>query len=301
MQGNTTPDDGPLAPATARRRAWIRRFVFWWVVGMMSDAMLMFVGVDKLHIDPDPTWTIVVALFVVPWSLAAALTWRAKRRGTLEEPDAWPRWALVGLVMFTLWATIYLLVSRLPDPSRVHYFSTELESNMLLRPAYALLYVLLYPIFVLPFFSVRDPAVMRRLVISYLVMIVFCSVVFVAFPVGVERPPMPAQDDLGTWVLSMVWATDVSWNCMPSEHCMAAMLAALACWESDKRVGAFAFLATLCIGLSTLFTKQHYLVDVFVGFALALVLHASVRLSVWRNLDVLPNGSSDVLERIFGR
>lgn len=276
--------------------------VFWWIVGMMANAMLMFVGVDKLHIDPDPVWTIVVALFAIPWSLGAAMTWRAKRRGTLQEPDLWPHWALVGLVMFTLWATIYLLVSRIPDPSRVHYLPTTfVESSMLLRPAYALLYVLLYPIFVLPFFVVRDPLVMRRLVTSYLVMFVVCSLFFVAVPVGVERPPLPTDDDLGTWVLAQIWATDVSWNCMPSEHCMAAMLAALACWESDKRVGAFAFLATFCIGLSTLFTKQHYLVDVVVGFALALALHASMRMRSWEKLEVLPQRPAQVLDRILGR
>jgi len=301
MTARTAQDDGLLAPATARRRAGIRRLGFGGGGGMMVDAMAMFVAVDKLHADPDPALTIVIALFVLPWSLGAVMTWRASRNGTLSEPETWPKWALVGLVMFTLWATIYLLVSKVPDPSRVLYLPTTFESRMMLRPAYSLLYVLLYPIFVLPFFVVRDPAVMRRLVTAYLVMFVVCSTFFVVLPVGVERPPLPLEDNLGTWVLGKVWDTDVSWNCMPSEHCMAAMIAALACWESDKRVGAFAFFATFCIGLSTLFTKQHYVVDVIVGFSLGLALHASLRMRFWQGLSLWPQRQAEVLDRIFGR
>ncbi|HEY3444976.1 MAG TPA: phosphatase PAP2 family protein [Myxococcales bacterium] len=274
--------------------------LFWWIAGMMGSAELLFVGVDKFQIDPDPVLCIVMALFVLPLSLGAVMTLRAKRRGTLEEPDAWPRFAIAGAVMTSLWAIIYFLVSRLPDPGRVTYLSTALEDHISLRPAYSLLYVLLYPIFALPYLVVRDPAVMRRLITADVVMIAVCSVFFVAVPVGVLRPPLPVTDDLGTWVLTQVWSSDVSWNCMPSEHCMAAMIAALACWESDKRVGAFAFLATFCIGLSTLFTKQHYLVDVVVGFALAIGLHAALRWS--RSVDTEPTaGSSGVLDRLFDR
>jgi len=255
------------------------------LVGLVSgyfggwlDRILVLLA-DAIYAFPSLLLAILLAIFAAPLSLAAVMVRWSLKRGPLEEPEEWPRWAAVGAAMFTGWAVSYLLISRVPEPEKVLYLSAELESHISLRPAYALLYVLLYPIFLLPYFVVRERSVLRRLVIANLIMIVGSSVCFVGCPVGVARPPLPEQMDLGVWVLRQVWGTDAPWNCMPSEHCMAAMIATLACWESDRRVGAFAFLATFAIGLSTLFTKQHYLVDVVVGFTLGIGLYAVLR---WR-------------------
>ena len=132
--------------------------------------------------------------------------------------------------------------------------------------------------FLLPFFVVRERAAFRRLIAGDLLLFAACSVIFVAFPVAFERPPLPPQPwDLGAWVLSLVQGNDPPWNCLPSEHCAVALLAALATRESDRRVGAYALVTALLIGLSTLYTKQHYLVDVLAGYGIALIIYRALK------------------------
>ena len=58
---------------------------------------------------------------------------------------------------------------------------------------------------------------------------------------------------------------DASSNSFPSMHTSVAMLAAL---HFQPHLGTAAFLFPLLIGLSCLFTKQHYVVDVPAGAAL---------------------------------
>lgn len=237
----------------------------------------MFVVTEIIGVDISRSFAFWGGVLGIPFVAAAAAVTYERGRHAAREPAAWGQWALVGAGMFILWAGLYFLVGRVPQPASVIYFSSAFESHIPLRPAFSLLYLLLYPIFLLPFFVIRERPVLQRLVAADFIMFALCSVLFVAFPVGMERPSLPPPTSLGSWVLGMVWGNDVAWNCMPSEHCMAAMIASLAMWDSNRRAGAFGFLSALLIGISTLFTKQHYLVDVIAGYGLAFGVYGALR------------------------
>ncbi|MBI5542950.1 MAG: hypothetical protein HY901_03620, partial [Deltaproteobacteria bacterium] len=236
-----TLEEGPAGKAPF---PWLRRLLFWYVAGAMGGAQGMFLLTELVGVDITPQLALWAGVIAFPLALAAAMLALECGRQAALEPAAWDRWALIGLAMFVVWAGVYLLVCRVPLMQDLRYLPATLEARIPLRPAFSLLYILLYPIYLLPYFVVRERPVFQRLVAADLVMIVTCSLIFVAVPVAVERPPLPSGTDLGTWVLGVVWSNDVRWNCMPSEHCMAAMIASLACWESNRRAGAFAFLST---------------------------------------------------------
>lgn len=254
----------------------MRRVLFWLVAGSMVGAQTLFVLTEVFGVDVTPRVAVWGGTLVFPLVLAVVMV-GLEGKGAAAQPQAWGRWALVGAAMFLLWAGVYLVLCWIPPMRELRYLPASLESGIPLRPGFSLLYILLYPIFLLPYFVVRERPVFQRLVAADLVMIVTCSLTFLALPIAVERPPLPPGSDLGTWVLGVIWNNDVRWNCMPSEHCMAAMIASLACWESNRRVGAFAFFSTLLIGVSTLFTKQHYLVDVVAGYSLAVVVFSGLK------------------------
>ncbi len=256
--------------------AWIRRALFWLVAGSMVGLELAFVLVE-LGVPIPPMVGVACVVVLFPVGLAVTMVRREAGREAALEPEAWPRWALLGAFMTAAWAGIYLLVGELVDPARVQYWPLSVERHIPVRPAFSLLYVLLYPIFIFPYFVVRDRQVLRRLVWADVAMFVICTAFFLLLPIGVQRPPAPVDEHLGGWVLKLVWGNDFAWNCMPSEHCMAAMIASLAIWEGNRRVGAFALFSTVLIGVSTLFTRQHYAVDVLAGYSLALLVHYSLR------------------------
>ena len=98
-----------------------------------------------------------------------------------------------------------------------------------------------------------------------------CFVVFLALPTTVTRPEVPAGGFF-SWVMALVYAADTPVNLFPSLHCFCSWL----CWagirgqrDVPRGYRVFSLIMTLAVGVSTLTTKQHVIVDVVAGFALA--------------------------------
>lgn len=270
----------------------LRRLIFHYIFFLMVTLLVVFGLIEFVGLDFDPQWMVWLVPAVIPVSLSVLFTWAEGTKPATEEPAAWPHYALVGLVCFGIWAGVYFLTGKFTDPTRVRYLPMYLEAHIPLHSSFAVVYILLYPIFLLPFFVIRDRATFQRLVAADLLMFATCSAAFLAVPVAFDRPPLPSPPpDFGLWVLTLVRGSDPAWNCLPSEHCAAAMVAALAIWENNRKVGAFAIFATLMIGVSTLYTKQHYVVDVLAGYGVSFSIHWALRWS--RSFEAAPSGATD--------
>ena len=62
---------------------------------------------------------------------------------------------------------------------------------------------------------------------------------------------------------------DAPLNCFPSLHVAHSFVSALAVGRVHRSLGALATVAAMLVGISTLFTRQHYIADVVAGAALA--------------------------------
>jgi membrane-associated phospholipid phosphatase len=71
------------------------------------------------------------------------------------------------------------------------------------------------------------------------------------------------------WGLKTIYGSDVRYNCLPSLHVAQCFIAATVCHRVHRGVGRAAFVWASLVAVSTLFTKQHYLLDVIGGMALA--------------------------------
>ena len=70
-------------------------------------------------------------------------------------------------------------------------------------------------------------------------------------------------------VPELAYESDIRYNCFPSLHVAQCFIAALVCHRVHRGVGAVAGAWAGLVALSTLFTKQHYVLDVVGGVALA--------------------------------
>lgn len=103
-----------------------------------------------------------------------------------------------------------------------------------------------------------------------------CLLIYVLWPNGLDlRPDLTTlgRENLGTWVMQLLWAADDANNVCPSIHCQSSAAMALA--FSRSRFGretpalkwvAWGWAALICA--STVFTKQHSVLDVVCGVAL---------------------------------
>lgn len=98
-----------------------------------------------------------------------------------------------------------------------------------------------------------------------------CLIIFLAYPTTNTRPVIEGS---GFWDLLAGWlySIDAADNLFPSIHCLVSWFCFLGI-KDQKRIPAWykgvSFVLAVLVFLSTLFTKQHVLVDVAGGVILA--------------------------------
>ena len=114
--------------------------------------------------------------------------------------------------------------------------------------------------------SVHDYASFRRLVRAYGLILLIAYTTYLVFPVYFERPHVEASS-CDTFLISILYL-DKPYNQFPSLHVAWSRLVVHA---SQLAGGPRAALGLLAAGISvsTVFVKEHYIVDVVYGFALA--------------------------------
>jgi membrane-associated phospholipid phosphatase len=136
------------------------------------------------------------------------------------------------------------------------------------RPGWVWVYSFLYyPAILAVNWIVDSPRHFSHLVVSYLALLGLQMAFFVLFPV-VTPETWRTANTRRCWserFLAWVQKFDARSNSFPSMHTSVAVLTAL---HLHPSVGNWAFAFPVLIGLSCLFTKQHYLVDVPAGAAL---------------------------------
>ena len=129
---------------------------------------------------------------------------------------------------------------------------------------YSFLY---YPAILYVNLVLQSPEQFTQVASSYMLLIALQAPIFLLFPVRTPESwrTRPERRTLAERFLALVQRFDAPSNSFPSMHTSVAMLTALHLYD---RHGSASFVFPVLIGLSCLFTKQHYLVDIPAGAAL---------------------------------
>ena len=147
---------------------------------------------------------------------------------------------------------------------------TALDEAAPFIPAFVFAYVSIYYISVVPAFLFRSRWVLRRAIVAYTTMSVISFIIFLLFPVEmVLRPQLVEGESFASWLLAMIYAVDHPYNCCPSLHVGLALMGAFTIDCVDKRFGRIAWAIAFLVCISTLVIKQHYIIDVIVGYVVA--------------------------------
>ena len=173
---------------------------------------------------------------------------------------------IVGAYQFYFWCQRNALF-----PARE--FGTSIDDLIPYVPAWVWVYSFLYyPAILYVNFVLTSPGQFTQVATSYMLLLALQLPCFLAFPVSTPsrwRVP-PERRSLSERFLAFVQRFDAPSNSFPSMHTSIAMMTALHLYD---RHGMASFAFPALIGLSCLFTKQHYLVDIPAGAALGWVAH----------------------------
>lgn len=174
------------------------------------------------------------------------------------------------MVVLLLLVPLYVFLPGLIPPPVRYAPAVRFDHLVPLRPEWAIVYGALYLfLIVLPVLAVRDESHIRRTVFAYLAVWITAYVAFIAYPTIAPRPEVAEGTGFGVWGLRMLYGADPPYNCFPSLHVAHSFVSAMSLHRVNKAVGGAAMLAALAVGASTLFTKQHYVLDVLGGMLLA--------------------------------
>ncbi|MDP4095077.1 MAG: phosphatidic acid phosphatase [Bacillota bacterium] len=108
-----------------------------------------------------------------------------------------------------------------------------------------------------------------------------CLLVFIVYPNAIDFRPVVQQTDLLSRMIAYMFSFDVSTMVTPSMHVFASVSVHLSLYTSrltknNKVLLIFSFILMSLICASTVFIKQHSVIDVFWGIVLALILYFPV-------------------------
>ena len=134
---------------------------------------------------------------------------------------------------------------------------------------YSFLY---YPVILYINLVIDSPRQFTHIATSYIILLGFQMIAFMIFPVQTPEHwrTCVARRNLSERFLAFVQSIGGRSNCFPSMHCSVAMLTAL---HLLPLVGPTIFAFPALIGLSCVFTKQHFVIDVPGGLTLGWATH----------------------------
>jgi membrane-associated phospholipid phosphatase len=167
----------------------------------------------------------------------------------------------------------YHVIASLNRGRRPHLPALALDRVITVEPAWMLVYGSVFLFAFLPAFVVRGADLTRRVLWSYILVELLAFAGYLAYPTLLPRPTL-AADGFFPWTLQLIYDIDPPRNCFPSLHVAWAFVAALSCYRVHRGVGSAALVWASLIAVSTLFTEQHYVVDVIGGVVMAGVAYA---------------------------
>ena len=167
----------------------------------------------------------------------------------------------------------YFWIGASVDPGRAASLATPLDERIPFVAGSIWIYAAVYVLIGLPAFVVESPALFRRVVLAYLVVITVCLVCFLVFPIS-GAPLRPALEGVDAsafvlWGLRLNYGLDPPVNLFPSMHLAGATIAAFSAWQARRAYGALAFALVVPVAISVCTVKQHYWLDAAAGVLLA--------------------------------
>ena len=174
---------------------------------------------------------------------------------------------------------VYFTPQRAPLREPVQLM-TWIDEKIPFSPGWVWIYSFLYyPFIVSVIFTLDDFRHYAFTVLSYIILLMLQ--VAIAYLLPVKTPPSwrayNPRNSISERFLSVVHHYDAGGNCFPSMHCAVATLTALHLLVNigtgNGLLSAGVIGSTLLIYVSTVFIKQHFILDIPAGAALAAVVY----------------------------
>lgn len=176
--------------------------------------------------------------------------------------------ALFGLVVFA--SCIYFILNF--PHEIVNVVKIFLDDHIPRLPVFAIPYIAFLPWFwgVVVWVWLKNKS-FGQLAISIIIVNLIASIVYIMFQTHVPREVI-TSNDVFSEILKFIYSSDRAYNGFPSLHSgLSAVVATYFVILKNKRAWMFVAMAGLIV-ISTLFTKQHFVLDAISGVTLGVLV-----------------------------
>lgn len=186
-------------------------------------------------------------------------------------------WYQLYWVLYVVW--FFTIDGRITDPKYIIYSPLDdwIPFNEWFIFIYCSWFALLVGVFAALWWN--DTASYDKLCLTMFSGMTFCLIVYMVLPNGLDIRPVAetaGRENIAMSIMRLIWRADTPNNVCPSIHCQSSACMALAFSHSKlaegrpgRKAAAWIWCALICA--STVFTKQHSIIDVACGLVLAAV------------------------------
>lgn len=172
-----------------------------------------------------------------------------------------------ALIFLLLLKSLYVPLNR--RASR-YYWQKKIDLFIPLVALFIFPYVAYYPFIVLSFLLLWNSVFFMSFVVSLIVAYAIAELFWYLFPNGVKRPVLE-NTTFSKKILNFIYAHDNDTNGFPSAHVFVSLLCGYFLYLQFPSALLAIGVVTFFIVISTVFTKQHYFVDILGGLAVSIL------------------------------
>lgn len=149
---------------------------------------------------------------------------------------------------------------------------SQFEESIPFLPWTIWIYIGLYPAYLTwALLSYKDEIEMNKTLYGFATIGLLSCIIFILYPVSYPRDlfPLSQESSLTNKIFAMTRAIDKPSNCLPSLHVGLCFLFAYGFYNENKTKFWVSIFCSTLIAISTLTTKQHYIVDILASLLLS--------------------------------
>lgn len=209
---------------------------------------------------------------------------------TLQKTKLFPSYAYLPLIITVLLHMAIYWGTKAINGNAVHHsIPVSFEDAIPFAPEWVTIYTATFIFWMLGLAvcMTRERELCFRMFTGLYIAELICAVFFIALPTVIDRPEA-AGGLYYDRLLAQLYASDQPTNLFPSMHCMFAYMVfrgfMIAKLDKPVVIGSGLLAALVCA--STVFVKQHFLLDTFAGIILGEVaVTLSLKTNAWKLMD----------------
>lgn len=202
---------------------------------------------------------------------------------------------IIILILVLIFQAGIYSISKLFQRSPI-YLNNYFDNIIPFIPYFVIFYITWFPLlFLVPLLVLKyDKKVFDRYIFTIFIFAIFEGIMFILLPTTMNREVINVTS-ISTFIINIIYKVDTPVNLFPSAHCAFAILFIMSVLDVKKIKREYKLLISvisILIILSTLFIKQHVLIDVIGALAIIPIYYILRKKKI--NIE-----KSDIYAKIF--